>query len=67
MIFIEPQCDPCFIYQLPMDWSHLLKKYFLENFIFCAIRISCTDHYPVKCLKPLKKEKKKLTVIGLIE
>ena len=67
MIFIEPQCDACFIYQLPADWSHLLKISFIENFIFCAMRTSCTDHWPVKDLKPLKKEKKKLTIIGMIE
>ena len=36
-------------------WLHLLKKYFMENFIFCAVKYSCqyysginpfNDQYP---------------------
>ena len=31
------KCDQ--IHSFPRIWSHLLKKFFMENFIFCAVMI----------------------------
>ena len=33
-------------------WSHLLKKYIMENFIFCAVK---TIFYEIKAGKSLSK------------
>ena len=48
-----------FLRKFPADWSHLLKKSFMENFIFCAVFCK-QSHVHLHIFLPKRKIRKTL-------